>query len=287
MRPARLVGHLTACIQSKLSPMQFARLSSRALSRVGIQPVLQQEGNTTLADSGTANPTVLIVEDDVDLAEEMAFALRHSHLNPVVATDWDQAMDAIAAGASDVVVLDQRLGSVDAVPRLPLLRVLIQAPILVLTANRAEADRILALETGADDFLIKPISGRELVAKVRAHLRRAAAVETGVDTAVGGRPRWRLSQASRGLVRPDGTPVSLTGAEFELLTQLIETPNRTISRDALARRVLGRAWRPEDRAVDTLVLRLRQKLGSGGERTIVTIRNQGYAFTAFPDTLAP
>ena len=147
-------------------------------------------------------------------------------------------------------------------------------------ADSREADRILALEIGADDFLIKPISGRELVARVRAHLRRAAAAAPAAGEA---KPRWRFSLPERLLYRPDSSIVPLTAAEFELLAQLLETPNQPVDRETLTRRVFMRPWRSEERAIDNLVLHLRQKLGPGGERSIVTIRNQGYAFTAFPD----
>jgi DNA-binding response OmpR family regulator len=235
-----------------------------------------------LPDDDYAQPTVLIVEDDLTLADEMAIALRHHGMRPLVASDWEQAIDQIAKAAVDIIVLDQRLGAVDAVPRLPRLRVLTQAPVLVLTANQVEADRILALEIGADDFLLKPISGRELVARVRAHMRRAATPAHGAASAPSARPRWRFSLSERLLARPDGTAVPLTSAEFDLLAQLIETPNQPVDRDTLTRRVFSRPWRSEERAIDNLVLHLRQKLGPGGDRSIVTIRNQGYAFTAFP-----
>ena len=229
-------------------------------------------------------PTVLIVEDDVVLADELAIALRHHGMVPIVATDWDQATRTIATTPLDMIVLDQRLGAVDAVAQLPQLRMLTQVPILVLTANQAESDRIVALEAGADDFLLKPISGRELVARIRAHLRRAGSDPTDAVQATPQRPRWQLSLADRRLTHPNGQTVPLTGAEFELLAQLIETPGRPVSRDALTRRVLSRPWRSEERAIDNLVLHLRQKLGPGGDRSIATIRNQGYAFTAFPDS---
>ena len=225
-----------------------------------------------------AHPTVLIVEDNLTLADEMAISLRHHGMNPLIASDWDRAIEIVSTVALDIIILDQRLGPIDAVPRLPRLRVLTQVPVLMLTANQAEADRILALEIGADDFLLKPISGRELVARVRAHLRRAA----GSVSPSAPRQRWRFSLSERRLVRPDGEAVTLTSAEFELLAQLIETPNQPIERDSLTRRVLGRPWRSEERAIDNLILHLRQKLGPGGDRSIVTIRNQGYAFTAFP-----
>ncbi len=231
-----------------------------------------------MQEDEVAYPTVLIVEDNLTLADEMAVSLRHHRLQPIVATDWDSAIEIVSTAAMDVIVLDQRLGPIDAVLALPQLRALTPVPILVLTANQAEADRILALEIGADDFLLKPISGRELVARVRAHLRRASG-GTGPASAP---PRWRFSLSDRRLTRPDGETVALTSAEFDLLAQLIETPHQPIDRDTLTRRVLGRPWRSEERAIDNLVLHLRQKLGPGGERSIATIRNQGYAFTAFP-----
>ena len=233
-----------------------------------------------MQDREDGNPTVLIVEDDLSLADEMAISLRHHGMQVLTAPDWDQALARVEANQIDIIVLDQLLGSVDSIPRLPRLRMLTQVPVLVLTANQREADRILALEIGADDFLIKPISGRELVARVRAHRRRAAAAAPAAGEA---KPRWRFSLPERLLYRPDSSIVPLTAAEFELLAQLLETPNQPVDRETLTRRVFMRPWRSEERAIDNLVLHLRQKLGPGGERSIVTIRNQGYAFTAFPD----
>lgn len=246
-----------------------------AIDAVTIQP---QRSDWTLPDEEVANPIVLVVEDNLTLADELAISLRHHGMQPIVVADWDGALERVSAGGLDIIVLDQRLGSVDALLGLPRLRVLTQVPILVLTANQVEADRILALEIGADDFLLKPISGRELVARVRAHLRRSP----GRGPAGSPERRWRFSLSDRRVIRPDGETLVLTSAEFDLLAQLIATPNQPIDRDTLTRRVLGRPWRSEERAIDNLVLHLRQKLGAGGERTIVTIRNQGYAFTAFP-----
>ena len=232
-----------------------------------------------MPDDRFANPNVLIVEDDPMLADEMAIALRHHGMLPIVAHDWKRAIDLIASAPLDMILLDQRLGPVDTVLQLARVRELTHIPILIITANQAEADRIQALETGADDFLLKPISGRELVARIRAHLRRAAAA-TPSNIA---RPRWRFSLSERRLTRPDGDVVPLTAAEFDLLSQLMETPGQPLSRDTLTRRVLGRPWQSEERAIDNLILHLRQKLGGGGDRSIATIRNRGYAFTGFPE----
>lgn len=235
-----------------------------------------------MPDRDYIGASVLIVEDNLLLADEMAVSLRNHGLPAAIAPDWDQAERAIEANQPDIIVLDQRLGAVDAVRRLPRLRELTKVPVLVLTANQAEADRILALEIGADDFLVKPISGRELVARLRAQLRRASDPAYQATDRLPERPRWRFSAIERRLSRPDGTPVPLTSAEFDLLATLVESPSQPVDRDTLTQRVLGRPWRSEERAIDNLVLNLRRKIGTGGNRCIVTIRNQGYAFTTFP-----
>ncbi len=231
-----------------------------------------------------STPLILTVEDDAALAEELATAIEDYGMRAVPASEWDRALEQLESLRPDLIVLDQRLGRVDTLPGLPLIRARTAAPVLVLTGNRAEADRIVALEIGADDFLLKPISGRELVARIRAHLRRAMreappATPTPADTTTSG---WRLSVQLRELRRPDGSVVPLTGAEFELLAALAERPSQPMDRDALTRRVLNRRWQPEDRALDNLVLNLRRKLGPEGERCIATVRGRGYAFTALP-----
>lgn len=242
---------------------------------------------------GVTSPTVLVVEDDTDLAEEMSVALADYGMRPVTAATWESALAAVASARPDLVVLDQRLGRLDTLPRLAELRSRTSVPVLVLTGNRAETDRIVALEIGADDFLLKPISGRELVARIRAHLRRVQQVAPAPAAMPVASPPleapeaaeeagWRLAIPERILQRPDGSLVPLTSAEFDLLAALAEVPGQAVDRDTLTRRVLRRPWRPDDRALDNLVLHLRQKLGPGGERTIATVRNQGYVFTAFP-----
>lgn len=248
----------------------------------------------TIDDEG-AEPEVLIVEDDQALAEELSITLSDYGLRTRLADTWDAALAQLAIGEPDIVVLDQRLGRIDTVPRIAELRALTEAPIVVLTGNRAEADRIVALEIGADDFVLKPISGRELVARIRAHLRRVqpvpprlperaatptvAAASLDATVAASG---WRISLVERELRRPDGGLVLLTAAEFDLLAILVETPGRPVDRDTLSQRVLRRPWRADDRALDNLVLQLRKKVGPGGERIVTAIRSQGYAFTGFP-----
>ncbi len=239
------------------------------------------------AEEAGPAPNVLIVEDDEALAEEMALTLSDYGMRPTTAATWEAAIAAVEASAPDLVVLDQRLGRVDTLPRIGTLRALTDAPVLILTGNRAETDRIVALEIGADDFLLKPISGRELVARIRAHLRRVQQTrqpekerEKEPDQPQPG--NWTLLTVERELRRGDGSVVPLTGAEFDLLAVLAEAPGHPVDRETLTKRVLRRPWRPDDRALDNLVMHLRRKLGPGGERAITAIRSQGYVFTGFP-----
>jgi DNA-binding response OmpR family regulator len=166
-------------------------------------------------------------------------------------------------------------------------------PILMHTGNREEMDRVLGLEQGADDFLLKPVSGRELVARLRAHLRRPSvrpaagpgftAPAPVVAAPAPARTGWRVVQAERRVYRPDGTPLRLTTAEFDTLSALAQTPGETRTRDELTRLVFRRDWRPGDRAVDNAILHLRQKLQDDlGEACIVTVRQMGYVFSGFP-----
>lgn len=231
------------------------------------------------APDAANNPAVLIVEDDVELAEELAAVLADYGMEGSTADSWDRALALVAQAPPDLIVLDQRLGRIDAVARLGELRKLTDAPVLVLTGNKAEADRIVALEIGADDFLTKPISGRELVARIRANLRRAS---RGGRTASPG--AWEVLQAQRALKRPDGSLVELTGAEFDLLNLLMAAQGEAVDRETLTQRVLHRPWRFGDRALDNLVLHLRKKFGPGGARTIAALRNYGYCFAGFPDS---
>jgi len=241
------------------------------------------------AEEAGPAPNVLIVEDDEALAEEMALTLSDYGMRPTTAATWEAAIAAVEAAQPDLVVLDQRLGRVDTLPRIGTLRALTDAPVLILTGNRAETDRIVALEIGADDFLLKPISGRELVARIRAHLRRVqqtrpAEKEREKEKEPEG-PQgsaWTLLTVERELRRGDGSVVPLTGAEFDLLAVLAEAPGHPVDRETLTKRVLRRPWRPDDRALDNLVMHLRRKLGPGGDRAITAIRSQGYVFTGFP-----
>ncbi len=253
-------------------------------------------------------PLILVADDEIALTGEIADYLRRYGMRVIEANSFDETITVLQEHAVNAILLDQRFGSVDAMQLLPHLRSLTDVPILMHTGNREEMDRVVCLELGADDFLMKPVSGRELVARIRAHLRRPATrqemmprpqpsrlaprpaapapqavVPVAAPAPAPARQGWRIVQAERRVYRPDGTPVRLTIAEFDTLAALAETPGETRTRDALTKAVFRREWRPGDRAVDNAILHLRQKLQDDlGEHCIVTVRQLGYIFAGFP-----
>jgi two-component system, OmpR family, response regulator len=159
-------------------------------------------------------------------------------------------------------------------------------PILMLTARNEESDRILGLEMGADDYLTKPFAARELLARVRAVLRRTRMLppnmnpsETAQQLTFGD---WIFNIGGRHLLDPSGTMVSLSGAEYRLLRVFIDHPQRVLKREQLLMLTQGRDTEPLDRSIDLLVSRLRQRLREDARepRFIKTVRNEGYVFAA-------
>jgi len=158
-------------------------------------------------------------------------------------------------------------------------------PILMLTARSDEADRILGLEMGADDYLVKPFAARELLARVRAVLRRTRMLPPNMRSTEEARMlafgEWRLDTIARHLLDDSGLMVALSGAEYRLLRVFLDHPQRVLSRDQLLTRTQGRETEPFERSIDLLVSRLRQRLRDDARepRYIKTVRNEGYVFT--------
>jgi two-component system, OmpR family, response regulator len=226
----------------------------------------------------TPPASILLIEDDPILSQELVETFTDHGIQAHAIATWPDALALLEEFQPDLILLDQRLGAVDTLMMLPALRNLTAAPILFLTGNRNEADRVIGLELGADDFLLKPIAARELVARVRAHLRRAARRPAHVSG------EWKLLDMERRLLRPDGTPVPLTAAEFTLLALMAAQPGVPIDRDRLTQEVLRRPYRAEDRSLDNLVHQIRRKLGRRGAGEVISaIRNQGYVFSGFPE----
>jgi DNA-binding response OmpR family regulator len=224
-------------------------------------------------------PRVLIVEDEQDIAGLIKHTLeRGGGADAEIVGSGDAALKAVAARPPDLVILDLNLPVLNGLEVCRILRSRSDArhvPIIMLTAKTAEADRVHGLELGADDYVTKPFSLRELNARVRAVLRRSE------------KPAEQQAMAYAGLrlnadfdavaVAVDGAPIRLTRREFELLRYLVQNKNRVVSRDRLLERVWGYDRLVETRSVDVHVGRLRSKLGGAG-RQIETVVGLGYRF---------
>ncbi len=224
---------------------------------------------------------VLLVEDDERLGAFTAQYLTERGLNVVHVTDGDKAVVAFRQGTFDIVVLDVMLPGRDGLAVCRAIRASSDVPILLVTARGEESDRVLGLELGGDDYIVKPFSPRELLARIQAFVRR----RRGELLPKSGELRLGPLVADTGAleVRLDGALIELSHTEFQLLVRLMERPGRVLSREQLLELVKGSADDAFDRAVDVQVSRLRQKLGDvWGHRLIKTIRGVGYMLVADP-----
>ena len=224
---------------------------------------------------------VLVVEDEPDIAELVRHALLRDGYGDVdVVSTGDAAIQAAAVAAPDLIILDVNLPTVsgfDVCRRLKASPDTSAIPIIMLTARTAESDRVKGLDLGADDYVTKPFSLKELVARVRAVLRRSApesATTPGPQVYRGAHLTADFDAVS---VEVDGRPVRLTRREFELLRCLVQNRNRVLSRERLLERVWGFSHHVETRSVDVHIGRLRSKLGAAGDQ-IETLVGLGYRF---------
>lgn len=221
--------------------------------------------------------SVLLVDDDTELSKLLEEYLQSEQLTLESAQDGPSGLEKALTNHPAVVVLDVMLPGMSGLDVLKQLRQKSSVPVLMLTARGSELDRILGLELGADDYLPKPFNPRELVARLRAILRRTA------GNSVAGHPihlaDLELHPESRS-VTCGGKPVSLTGAEFDLLHAFLRNPGKIISREDLTQAALGRPMSPMDRSIDVHVSNLRRKLGSydGDQERIKAIRGSGYVY---------
>jgi DNA-binding response OmpR family regulator len=227
-----------------------------------------------------AAPTrILVVEDEVDIAGLIKHTFERSGEARVdIATSGDAAVKAITESQPDLVILDLNLPSIDGTEVCRLVRArpaTASLPIIMLTARTGESDRVSGLDLGADDYVTKPFSLRELAARVRAVLRRkSTAKPAGLSIYRG---KQLVADFDAVMVTVDGQPIRLTRREFELLRCLVENRNRVLSRDRLLERVWGYDRFVETRSVDVHVGRLRSKLGTVGPQ-IETVVGLGYRF---------
>lgn len=222
---------------------------------------------------------VLIVDDDVELCELVSEYLGGEGFEVETVHDGNEGLKRALSGDHVLIVLDIMLPGMNGLDVLRNLRKQSRIPVLILTARGDDVDRIVGLEIGADDYLPKPFNPRELMARVRAILRRSHGdtQAAGEKVTVGD---VELDPASR-VVRRSGDPVELTSVEFALLEALMRAAGQVVTRETLAQNVLGRRFMPYDRSIDVHVSKLRRKLGdqSADAERIKTIRGVGYVFT--------
>ncbi len=229
--------------------------------------------------------SILIVDDDAEIRELLRDYLGHNGYRATAVADGRGMRAALEQGRFDLAILDVMLPGEDGLTLCRDLRAHSNLPVIMLTARGEETDRIVGLEMGADDYLPKPFNPRELLARIKAILRRARALppESGLEAA----PRlgfagWTLDGAARQLLSPAGVVVSLSAGEYRLLRVFLEHPNRVLSRDQLLDLTRGHEAAPFDRSIDVQVGRLRRRLNDTGREPalIKTVRGEGYLLAA-------
>ena len=221
---------------------------------------------------------ILVVEDETRIAQLVRDYLEHAGFEAIVAGDGEAALADARRAKPDLVVLDLGLPGRDGLDVARSLRRTSSVPIVMLTARGDETDRIVGLELGADDYVVKPFSPRELVARVRAVLRRAETARAGVPEVL--RVADVEVDVARMRVRVAGRPVELTATEFQLLVALMREPGRVFTRGQLLDAIHGVAFESYERAIDAHVKNLRKKLEPtpGRPRYLLTVHGVGYRF---------
>jgi two-component system phosphate regulon response regulator OmpR len=274
--------HVTsAALCIGLSPQVSPRVKLTESARLGLNclhPIM----------NALTSPRILVVDDDPDLRELLRTYLGANGFDVQTAADGVAMRAALATGVPDAIVMDLMLPGEDGLSLTRSLRTQCSVPILMLSARGEEMDRVIGLEVGADDYLAKPFGPRELLARLRALLRRRQATQPELATAAG-YPQFgpfSLDNAGRRLLR-DGLEVQLTSAEFDLLAAFLAHPNRVLSRDMLVDLLRGYNRDPFDRSIDNRVTRLRRKieLDAAAPAYIRTVRGEGYLFN--PQGSAP
>jgi two-component system, OmpR family, response regulator len=227
--------------------------------------------------------SILIVDDDLQIRQLLRDYLTDFGMSVVAVADGEAMAEAMKKSAFDLVILDLMLPGEDGLTLCRKLRAESDVPILMLSARGEAMDRVVGLELGADDYIVKPFEPRELVARIQTILRRArgkhdSRKEYNEVEFMG----WRLNYALRQLVSPKELVIPLSNAEFRLLTVFVENPNRILTREYLLDAARGRDMDVFDRSIDILVSRVRQKLNDDSRTPtlIKTFRGEGYLFDA-------
>ncbi len=228
---------------------------------------------------------ILVVDDDREIRGLLGEYLQKQGYRVTAVADGRGLRAAMANSHPDLVILDLMLPGEDGLSLCRDLRAKSDLPVIMLTARGDETDRIVGLELGADDYLAKPFSPRELLARIKSVLRRARALPDNLKSEDAGRFRfagWTLDAATRNLTSPQGVVVALSGTDYRLLKIFVDHPGRVLTRDQLVDLMLDREAGPYDRAIDVQVSRLRQRLDEDAREPAIikTVRGQGYVFAA-------
>ena len=231
------------------------------------------------SEDDSASPTLLLVDDDAELCGLMVDFFSQHGFRVESAYDGRRGLARALDGDFDLVLLDVMLPGLDGFEVLHQLRRQSRVPVIMLTARTEQADRIMGLNAGADDYLPKPFGPEELLARIRAVLRRAQSGLQAPKALQAG--SLRLDSATRQAWR-DTMPLELTSIEFEILSLLMRSAGRSVSRDEIAGILYHREAMPYERAIDVHVSHLRKKLEHQGRSMIRTVRGVGYQFCAEP-----
>ena len=221
---------------------------------------------------------ILVVEDEQDIANIIVFNLQRAGFETLEAGDGPTGLRMALEESPDLILLDVMLPGMDGFEICKRVRETSQVPIIMLTAREEEADKIFGLELGADDYVTKPFSNRELIARIRANMRRFSAGEQDAPQRADSRGLEISTEAAT--VYKDGKPVDLSVREFEILSYLAHEPGRVVSREELMEKVWGFEYYGDLRAVDVAIRRLREKIEDepAQPKYIITKRGLGYYF---------
>lgn len=225
--------------------------------------------------------TILVVDDDPAIRQVLVSLFEAEGYTVTEASNGQEMHARIASGPTTLITLDVCLGGDDGFALAREIRTRFDIPIIMISGKADDVDRIIGLELGADDYITKPFNLREVLARVRAVIRRYEPRPVASDGARLGFGDWILDIDGRVLLGTDGEPADLTTAEFNLLVLFAERPRRVLSRETILDNLRGIEWSPYDRSVDTLIGRLRKKVELHPDKPVLikTVRGVGYVFT--------
>ncbi|MGF1682373.1 response regulator [Photobacterium minamisatsumaniensis] len=221
------------------------------------------------------NKTILVVDDSQEILDALSEYLERSSFHVHTAHDGEEMWKKLDHILPDLIILDIMLPGDDGLTLCQKLRHNSQVPIIMLTAVTDDADRIAGLEIGADDYITKSFNPRELLARIKALLRRSRYSDSQTDHKVRFLD-WTFDTLKRQLRNDDGEIVSLSGADYSVLSLMLDSPNQLLSRNDISQTLWGRDAEPLERGIDVQISRLRRQLRDDDRTTIITVRNRGY-----------